>query len=275
MATLTQNPRFAADTRSRRHEGNGLRSQRQPSRVNVGEQERNVSMAAGAILAVQGVSRGSIPGLIGAAVGGYLIYRGATGQCPVSQALGWDTHHTDGRAPADEITEKGIHVEQSMLVGRPASDLYGYWRDFQNLPRIMTHLVSVEKIDERRWRWTATAPAIAGKQVEWEAELTADEPDSRIAWRSLPGSDVDPIGEVRFEKAPGDRGTYVHATMSYVPPAGKLGHLIAWLFDETPQRKMRDDLRNFKRLMETGEILTTAGQSRGTCLGTGKRQEKL
>jgi len=241
--------------------------------MNVGEQERNLSMAAGAFLAVQGVSRGSIPGLIGAAVGSYLIYRGATGQCPVSHALGLDTLHTEGRARADRITEQGIHVEQSMLIGRPANDLYTYWRDFQNLPRIMTHLVSVEKIDERRSRWTATA--IAGKQVEWEAELTADEPDSRIAWRSLPGSDVDTIGEVRFEKAPGDRGTYVHATMSYVPPAGKLGHLIAWLFDETPQRKMRDDLRNFKRLMETGEILTTIGQPRGTCTGTGKRQEKM
>ena len=55
-------------------------------------------------------------GLIEAAIGGFLIYRGTTGQCAVYQALGLDTYHADGRAPADEIAEKGVHVEQSMLI---------------------------------------------------------------------------------------------------------------------------------------------------------------
>jgi uncharacterized membrane protein len=184
-----------------------------------------------------------------------------------------DTYHTDGRRPADEITEKGVHVEQSMLVGKPAAELYRYWRDFENLPRIMTHLASVKRIDDRRTHWEAALQKLPGVKIDWEAEITADEPDRRIAWRSLPGSQVDTVGEVRFEKAPGDRGTFVHATMSYVPPAGKLGHVVAWLLNETPQQKMRDDLRNFKRLMETGEILTIIGQPRGTCTGTGIVQQ--
>jgi uncharacterized membrane protein len=257
MTTLVHEPPFQADTGTR-HGGSGTREQR-PSRVNVGEKERNVSMAAGAIVALQGLSRMSLAGLLEAAVGGFLIYRGASGQCPVYQSLGLDTYHTDGRPPADEITEKGVHVEQSMLIQKPAEELYAFWHSFENLPRIMTHLASVKRTGDGRTHWEATVPKLFGARLEWDAEVTADEPNRRIGWRSLPGSQVETVGEVRFERAPGDRGTYVHATMSYVPPAGKLGHLLAWLLNETPQTKMRDDLRNFKRLMETGEIVTIIG----------------
>ena len=271
MTTLAHNAGFRTDTAARHEEKGTL--ERRPSRVNVGEKERNVSMAAGAILALQGLSRGTLAGLFQAAVGGFMVYRGASGQCAVYQSLGLDTYHIDGRAPADEIAEKGVHVEQSMLIQRPAEELYSFWRDFENLPRIMTHLVSVQRTEEGRTHWVAAVPKLAGTQVAWDAEVTADEPNRRIGWRSLPGSQVDTEGEIRFEPAPGDRGTYVHVAMSYVPPAGKLGHLLAWLLNETPMRKMRDDLRNFKRLMETGEIVTTIGQSRGTCLGRGKRQK--
>jgi len=69
----------------------------------------------------------------------------------------------------------------------------------------------------------------------------------------------------------GDRGTEVHVFMDYVPPAGKLGHLVATLFGEAPRRQMREDLRNFKRLMECGEIPSINGQPRGTCTGRGAR----
>src|SRR4051794_9599674 len=113
MTTLLHERRFGAES-FRRHEGNGVH-QSQPSHVTVGQKERDVSMAAGAIVVVQGLSRRSLPGLLSAAIGSYLIYRGATGKCPVSEAIGLDTYHTDGRPPADEIEEKGVHVEQSML----------------------------------------------------------------------------------------------------------------------------------------------------------------
>src|SRR5579884_2253239 len=124
MTRLVHGSRSQADTASR-VAGDGIHQP--PSRVNVGEKERNVSMAAGAILALQGLSRRTLAGLVEAAVGGFLIYRGATGQCAVYHGLGLDTYHTEGRAPADEITEKGVHVEQSMLIQRPAELLYAFW----------------------------------------------------------------------------------------------------------------------------------------------------
>jgi len=130
----------------------------------------------------------------------------------------------------------------------------------------------VRVTDERRSTWTAKAPRIAGGKVSWDAEIVCDEPYEVIRWRSLAGSDVDVVGEVRFIVAPGDRGTEVHVSMSYMPPAGKLGHWVAKLFGEAPTGTVREDLRNFKRVMECGEVPTLVGQPRGTCTGQGKRQ---
>lgn len=246
--------------------------QSKPAPVNVGQAERAVSLAAGSVLALSGLSRRSVPGLLVAAVGGALAYRGATGHCSTYQALGIDSAKgQDAKTPDEEIHARGIHVEQAFLINRSPEDLYQYWRKFDNLPAIMTHLQSVQILDERRSHWVAKAPKIVGGKAEWDAEIIHDEPNSRIGWHSLPGSQVDTVGEIRFTKAMGDRGTEVHVYMSYVPPAGVLGHWVATLFGEAPRRQMRDDLRNFKRLMETGEIATTKGQPRGNCTGTGKR----
>jgi uncharacterized membrane protein len=239
-------------------------------RQNVGGQERIASGAAGAILALLGLSRGSLPGLLVAGIGAGLLYRGVTGNCPLYEALDLDTAHE----PVDEqdIAERGNHVGQAFLINRSPEELYQFWRNFENLPRIMTHLKSVRVTGDRRSHWVAEAPRIAGGQVEWDAEITADEPNRIIAWRSLPGSDVDTVGEIRFEKAMGDRGTLVNVSMEYIPPAGQLGHWLATLFGDNPNHTIREDLRNFKRIMEVGEILTVAGQPRGTCTGEGKRQ---
>jgi uncharacterized membrane protein len=242
---------------------------------NVRTDERVISIAAGSILAAVGLSRRSLPGVLAAAVGGGLLYRGATGHCPAYSALGMGTAHA---GDADEIErethEKGIHVEQAFLINRSPEDLYQYWRNFENLPRIMTHLEAVRVSDETHSHWVARAPRIAGGSVEWDAEITRDEKNKAIAWRSLPGSHVDTAGEIRFTPALGDRGTEVHVSMDYLPPAGKRGHWVATLFGLAPRRQMRKDLRHFKQIMETGEIATIVGQPRGTCTGQGTRETK-
>ena len=234
---------------------------------NVGDSERAVSVAAGAIVALSGITRGTLRGLLMAGVGGMLIHRGVTGRCAAYTSLGINT--ADEGPTEEEISAKGVHVEQALCINKPADELYRYWRNFENLPRIMTHLESVRVTAERTSHWVAKAPRIAGGSVEWDAEITADEPDSRIAWRSLPGSDIDTAGEVRFARALGDRGTEVHVSMSYVPPAGKLGHWLTSMLGQNPKRMIREDLRNFKRIMEIGEILTIIGQPHGTCTGQG------
>jgi len=244
------------------------------SPINVGPTERTVSAAAGALLALAGLSRRSVGGLALAALGGGLIYRGVSGNCPAYRAAGIDTAH--GESPAaspEDYFEHGIHVEQSFTVNKSPWELYQYWRDFTNLPQIMSHLESVDVIDEKRSHWVAKAPAIAGGKVEWDAEIINDEPNALIAWRSLENADVDNAGSVRFVPAPGDRGTEVKVVIDYIPPAGRVGKWVAKLFGEAPDQQIQEDLRKFKRVMETGEFATTKGQPRGNCSGGGEREE--
>lgn len=257
----------------RQRERNGRpeepRRQAQPPRQNVGQSERAVSVAAGSILALLGLSRRTLPGLVIAGVGGAMLYRGSTGHCPMYEALDLDTAHEAGEEQED-ISQRGIHVAQAMLVHKSPEELYRFWRSFDNLPRIMRHVESVRAIDERRSHWVARAHGVPGGRVEWDAEITTDTPNELIGWESMPGSDVETRGQIRFTPGLGDRGTEVHVSMHYLPPAGRLGGWITTLFGQNPSCMIREDLRNFKRLMEIGEILTLQGQPHGTCRGQGK-----
>jgi uncharacterized membrane protein len=164
---------------------------------------------------------------------------------------------------ANAGADKGIiRTRRGITVRRPVEEVYSFWHTFENLPRFMRHLESVTVTGDRRSHWVATAPA--GKTVEWDAEITEDRPNELIAWRSLPGSDVYNAGEVRFDPAPGNRGTEVRVAIEYRPPFGKLGSKVAMLWREEPRQQVADDLRHFKQVMETGEIvLSDATKRRG------------
>jgi uncharacterized membrane protein len=163
-----------------------------------------------------------------------------------------------GREGESAGAKKGTtQVKNSLIINRPPQELYQYWRNFENLPEIMRHLESVKVKGEGRSHWVAKAPA--GTSVEWDAEMTEDRPNELIAWRSLEGSDVDNSGSVRFEPAPGKRGTIVKVEINYTPPGGALGSLVAKLFGEEPGQQAQESLRTFKQLMETGELTVSDG----------------
>jgi uncharacterized membrane protein len=255
------------DIREQRRYPDGDPATRAPANeINVNETERVVSGVVGGALTLLGLSRRSVPGLLMAGIGGAMVYRSVTGHCHLYGALGINTAvDADQAARPEDYFERGIHVEECYTVNKTPWDLYAYWRNFENLPRIMSHLESVRVIDARRSHWVAKAPAIGGGTVEWDAEIINDEPNALIAWRSLPGADVDNAGSVRFVPGADGRGTEVKVVIDYIPPAGVVGKWVAKVFGEEPERQIHEDLRNFKRFMETGEIPTTEGQSRGSC----------
>ncbi|MDQ6860083.1 MAG: SRPBCC family protein [Verrucomicrobiota bacterium] len=160
-----------------------------------------------------------------------------------------------------------IRVEKVVAIDRPANELYDYWREFENLPKFMRHLESVRKTGQNRSHWRAKGPA--GTSVEWEAEIVDDRPNELISWRSLPGADVSNSGSVRFERAPGGRGTFVRVKMQYDPPGGFFGASIAKLLGEEPSVQVQRDLYRFKQVMETGQVVTTEGQPAGRPSSTG------
>ena len=167
------------------------------------------------------------------------------------------------RTIANEGADKGIvRTKRSLTINKSPEECYGFWHNFQNLPQFMRHLESVTVVGERRTHWKAKAPA--GTSVEWDAETTEDRPNELIAWRSTADADVYNAGVVRFEPAPGGRGTEVRVELEYKPPLGKLGSKVAMLFREEPGQQVMDDLRHFKQVMETGEILfSDATKQRG------------
>lgn len=163
-----------------------------------------------------------------------------------------------------------VQVRKSVTINRPREEVYRFWRDFERLPTFMVHLEAVRTLTERRSHWIAKGPA--GSQVEWDAEVTEDRPGDVIAWRSLPGSDVLNGGSVRFADAAADRGTEVHVHLHYDPPAGGAGAAVAKLFGAEPEQQLQDDLRRFKQVMETGEVLRSDGSPGGA--GEGASQER-
>jgi uncharacterized membrane protein len=150
-------------------------------------------------------------------------------------------------------TSGGIVVVEAITINRPRQEVYSFWHNFENFPRFMAHLESVQRVDDRRSHWKAKAPA--GAAVEWDAETIEDRPNELIAWRSLPDAAVPNSGQVRFRDAPGNRGTEVIVELKYQPPGGRIGALIAKLFGEEPSQQVKGDLRRLKQVMEIGEVV--------------------
>lgn len=184
-----------------------------------------------------------------AAAGGALLFRGATGYCPVVGVLGADGTRKDTHDTA-------VHIKHSVTIDRPRGELYAYWRDVEKLPTFMHHLESVRHLDETRSEWQARGVKGLGT-ISWEAEVVEDMPGELIAWRSLPGADIENAGEVRFIDAPAGRGTEVHVNIEYRPPAADVGSLAAKLINPVFSQMVQEDVRRFKRLMESGTILTS------------------
>lgn len=167
------------------------------------------------------------------------------------------TRARNARAAAGPQRTGFVRVERVTTINRSVDEVYAFWRRFENFPRFMRHLESVETLPKGRSRWRARGPA--GIRVTWEAELVEDRQGEWIAWRSVPGSGIQNSGSVRFSPAPGARGTEVRVQLQYSPPAGSLGRGIAWLFGEEPDQQIHHDLHRFKQLMETGEIPLSDG----------------
>ena len=222
---------------------------------NVGAVERIASVLAGGALTAYGLQKGSWRGAAFAAFGGFLTVRGITGHCGVYRAIGIATNQANrgGKVPLD----LGIRIDASVTVNKSREELYRFWRNLENLPRIMKHIESVKEIDGKRSHWVVKAPA--GRNVSWKAEIVNEIPGELIAWRALPGADIDNAGSVHFEAAP-DGGTEVRIVLRYSPPGGLVGALVARLFGEEPSQQLREDLYHFKHLMETGEMRKHPGK---------------
>ena len=163
---------------------------------------------------------------------------------------------------AREGVDTAIDARARITVRRPVAEVYSAWRRFEDLPLFMAHVESVHTISDNRTHWRVTGPA--GVNVEWDAEIDSERPDEHISWHSVGETTVPNSGSVDFRPAPGGRGTEVRVHLTYQPPAGKLGAVVAKLFGEAPDQQLRDDLRRFKQVLEIGEVVRSESSPEGT-----------
>lgn len=228
------------------------RSKGSASDVNVGDAERWVSTIGGGALAVYGLTRGTLGGLALAALGGALVYRGATGHCQLYACLGVSTLGERHGPQASVRAGHGVRVEKTITVARPPEELYRLWRNLENLPRFMRHLKSVQRLNHLHSRWVVCGPL--GLGLAWDAEVITENEPEVIGWRSLPGSAVETAGSVHFNYAPDGHGTEVRVVLKYDPPGGRWGMFLARLIGENPEQEIEEDLHHFKQLVEAGKL---------------------
>ena len=217
--------------------------------VNVGDFERVLSVVGGGALALYGLRR-SLGNLLLMLGGGALIYRGLTGYCAAYQAMGITT--------ADQEPGHSTTLEATITVNKPVLEVYRFWRHLENLPRFMRHLESVISIGENRSHWVARGPL--HMPLIWDAELLEERENTLLSWRSLPGSDIDHMGTVRFRELPNGRGTEVRLKLAYALPGGMTGVALTKFFKTLTLGQLKEELRHFKQIIEAGETPTIANQ---------------
>lgn len=236
MANNDQYGTWHADNEFQPIEGSGA--------INVEPNERLWSVGLGAFLLSSGlnkITKNPLKGLIRTALGGYLLFRGASGHCPMYGSMG----KTKGvkHSPA-------INIRTGLIVNRPKDEVYAFWRKLENLPLFMKHLASVTEIDSKHSHWEAVIPGNIGK-IKWNAEIVKEEPGYLIGWQSIPNSMINNAGKVTFHDALNGEGTELEVVISYHPPAGEIGASLAKSVNPVFEKMIRQDIMNFKEYIET------------------------
>jgi len=217
--------------------------------LNVSREGRIASIVAGSLMAGSALGRfrhHPLGSLCRLAVGSYLLYRGLSGNCPLS-AMIEERRNRHTRA---------INIRTSLVIQKPREEVYNSWRQLSNLPLFMQHLERVEEKDGTHSHWVARGPGGVGT-VEWEAEIVKEEPGYLLGWRSVPQSMIATAGRVTFEDTP-EGHTNVEVMITYRPPAGHVGAGLAWLLNAAFERMVEEDIQRFKAYLETGEVMMEA-----------------
>jgi uncharacterized membrane protein len=195
--------------------------------------------------------------VVGATGGGLTIYsiakRDAVAIASGIVGLGMIARATSNRNFKTMLLEgsrKVVNIRTTLNVEAPIDEVYEFWANYQNFPRFMRHVREVTPLAGRRSRWVVAGPA--GTPVTWDAEMIAQVQNQMLAWRTLPGSLVDHAGVVRFET--NGVSTQIDVRLSYHPPAGTVGHLVAALFGANPKHELDEDLVRLKGLLEQGRV---------------------
>lgn len=208
----------------------------------------------GSGLMIYGLRRRGAAGILGIGGGAMLLAR-ATTNMPLKRMT-------------NVTGEFSVEVRKGIQVHAPVAQVFETLANFESFPRFMRNVRSVRLKPDGSSHWTVVGPA--GTSVKWDSIVTQSEFKKLLAWRSVPHSAVEHEGRIQFEPANGGDSTRLEVHLSYRPPAGALGHLVARLFGTDPKKEIDEDLSRLKSFLETGKAARDAavhgpkGYVRGT-----------
>jgi len=205
--------------------------------VNVSKPERLLSLLGGAFLLLDSVVNDKFRG-VKLSAGGYLLYRGLSGNC-VGYSLA-------GKSSWRDFTN--INIRTKINIERSPESVYRIWRKLENLPRFMSHLISVEELHENIYEWKATIPG-STIPLKWKACIVLDIPGEVISWKSLPDSQVENSGKIEFRKLD-ENITDLRVNITYKPPMGLVGGVVSEFFHDKLEKDVKEDILNFKSFAE-------------------------
>lgn len=148
-------------------------------------------------------------------------------------------------------------VHDSIEVEASKEDVFAYWSNFENFPHFMDNIEEVRMIGEDTSHWKIKGPL--GQSPEFDAKTTEMDPDRGIGWNTIEG-EVMTSGEIRLEEVSPGR-TRIDVTMNYAdPPGGAVGEAVANILSD-PEKSLKNDLENFARIVERGELGGTENQT--------------
>lgn len=223
--------------------------------INTGNGERIASVIGGAALLYFGFQKFRFSNILMALTGAALFKRGLTGHCEINEAFGRNTAKQEGQP---------VIVKKSVTINRPRQEVWEKWRRLEQLPSFAKHINKVERLDEegKQHRWEMEVPKL-NRKIHWKSEIVRETPGERLLYLTYTGSDVGQAGEIIFRDAPQNRGTEMHVTIKYYPPVGAVGSSVAKLVNPIIEGVVHEDMSRFKKLLETGQIVTTEGQTSG------------
>ncbi|MBS7229405.1 DUF2892 domain-containing protein [Flavobacterium psychroterrae] len=205
---------------------------------NVSTLERILMITSGSYLLYKGLTQEN-KSIAKIGSGGAMLARGISGYCPVYSAV----DHLKNDKPSN------VNIRTNVVINKPISEVYAFWRNLENLPKFMNHLESVKTISETKSEWTAKGPAGIGK-LTWNAEIIKDQKEKLLSWQSLPDATVKNFGKVLF-KAQGNK-TEIEVTISYRAPLGLAGEGAAKLLNPYFEKVVNDDIKNLQLYLESG-----------------------
>jgi uncharacterized membrane protein len=205
---------------------------------NIGDRERILSALAGSLLIFATAKKHKVNTLL-LLGGGYLLYRAVSGHCAIYDAV---SGRRTGAAGGD------LKVRTHVVVNRPRTEVYAFWRRLENWPLFMRHLEHIDELDGRTSAWRLKMPGGMG-DIRWEAKIVKEEKDTELSWHSAEGAVIRNTGKINFSDTPG-KGTRIDVMIVYGIPGGPIGERMAALLGPAFRQRVEKDIHRYREYLE-------------------------